>query len=902
MVEKVTFLIFAFKGKPKTMKILRSLCTVTCLLAFGYMNAQNTDGFSYFSYESKGIKPLNERVKLGEFTAIDCAVFSVQKDTLYNHQIHQAEFFGLVNKSGSIVLNPTHDLIEPLRTNPEFFIVEKGGLKGLVNASGAYLIPPKCKEITEMMGDTPVLKLTFVSGDCAISDLDGNYLTETYQAIEPLDYGGYVVSKGAYQGVLDSDFSQRIKTAYKSIVQCDSLHMLLEDKYAMWTIVDDRGKPLIKEAFSKVDPVDFQDELYGFIVEKNEKYRFLSASFQEVLKPSFAQIHVLKFEDNAPLLYRNTRNRSRIFDAKGKVIYRKKFSSVEENVFSQDMYFVRNYRKIDWKKDPFGSSKKTKIEVYTLLNRKGKKVGKLDFNEVVFYEDLQRCVAHNPNIYYLLDSTLRPMHHDSYTYMTKAKDDQFIVQRGGYVTEQVNITYGGVYGVVDKNLHTIIPIEYEEVSLLNPSKGVYMVKKQGDYGLINKLGQVIVPVEFEEIIMDESQEFAFVAKKDFSRKVLWGLVRLVDGERLIPVDNTQLYSTSVDSFFIFSKDFRQFGLMNHRGQVLKAPTSAFFEVLSLGDSLFLETTINTEIDEISFGGRVHSLGSRGGVKGLESLNGTTILPISYESMELFRKNLAIVTDHRGQQSIMDLKGNIVFSDSMVTYLKGIGSSNRDSLFLDGVNLQFDARGNRISGEFGLLNHRGQRLIPRNFSSLKNQGNFLVGFRKSTNWFTLFDLSGKVVMDSLESYCFLSDSILVYRKEDVVSIVNVNSKHLVSGIQWVDFRLISGGNFNGIVALKNKSNQWGVMNELGEILIKPQYDDIKINEGNYLVVGKLERGSLVYNYGVVNLKNEVLIPLEYYKIDFSPVPGLFHCFTRKKHFVLNSSDEIVHLRGKNQFLN
>ena len=884
------------------MRNLRFLFTVTCLLAFGYMNAQNTDGFSYFSYDNKGIQPLNERVKLGEFTATDCAVFSVQKDTLYNHQMHQTEFFGLVTKSGSIVLNPTQDLIEPLRANPELFIVEKGGLKGLVNASGTYLISPKCQEIIEILAGTPVLKLTFVSGDCAISDLDGNYLTETYQAIEPLEYGGYVVTKGAYQGVLDSDFSQRIKTAYKSIVQCDSLHMLLEDKYAMWTIVDDLGKPLIKETFSKVDPVDFKDQLYGFILEKNEKFQFLNASFQEVLKPSIAQIHVLKFEDDAPLLYRISHKRSRIFDAKGKVIYRKKFTSVEENIFSNDGFFVRNYRKIDWKKDPYGSSKKTKIEVYTLLNRKGKKMGKLDFNEVVFYEDLQRCVAHNQNTYYLLDSTLKPMNRDSYTHMEKAQDDQFIVQRGGYATDQVNITYGGVYGVVDKNLHTIIPIEYEAVTLLNSSKGLYLVKKQGDYGLINKHGEVIAPANFEEIIMDESQEFAFVAKKDFSRKVLWGLLSLVDGKMLIPVDNTQLYSTSVDSFFIFSKDFRQFGLMDHRGQVLKAPTSAFFEVLSLGDSLLLETTINTEIDDISFGGRVHSLGYRGGVKGLQSLNGKTILPTSYHSIELFRKNVAIVTDYRGQQSLMDLKGNTVFSDSMVTYLKGVGSSNRDSLFFDGSNIQFDARGNRISGEFGVINHRGQRLIPRNFSSLKKEGNFLVGFRKSTKWFTLFDLSGKVVVDSLESFYNLSDSILLYRKDDVVSIINVNSNNLVSGIQWVDFRLISGGNFNGYLAVKNKSNQWGVMNELGEILIKPQYDDIKLNEGNYLVVGKLERGSLVYNYGVVNLKNEVLIPLEYYKIDFSPVPGLFHCFTRKKHFVLNSSDEIVHLRGKNQFLN
>lgn len=884
------------------MKNLRFLCTVTCLLAFGYMNAQNMDGFSYFSYDSKGIKPLNERVKLGEFTATDCAVFSVQKDTLYNHQMHQTEFFGLVTKSGSIVLNPTQDLIEPLQANPELFIVEKGGLKGLVNASGTYLISPKCKEIIEMLAETPVLKLTFVSGGCAISDLDGNYLTETYQAIEPLDYGGYVVTKGAYQGVLDNDFSQRIKIAYKSIVQCDSLHMLLEDKYAMWTIVDDLGKPLIKEAFSKVDPVDFQDQLYGFILEKNEKFRFLNASFQEVLKPGIAQIHVLKFEDDAPLLYRMSHRRSRIFDAKGKVIYRKKFTAVEENVFSNDSYFVKNYRKIDWQKDPYVSSKKKKIEVYTLLNKKGKEEGKLDFNEVVFYEELQRCVAHNQNTYYLLDSTLKPMHRDSYTHMAKAQDDQFIVQRGGYATDQVNLTYGGVYGVVDKNLHTIIPIEYEEVTLLNSSKGLYMVKKQGDYGLINKQGEVIAPADFEEIIMDESQEFAFVAKKDFSRKVLWGLLSLVDGTMLIPVDNTQLYSTSVDSFFIFSKDFRQFGLMNHRGKVLRAPTSAFFEVLSLGDSLFLETTINTEIDDFSFGGRVHSLGCRGGVKGLQSLNGTTILPTSYQSIELFRKNVAIVTDHRGQQSLMDLKGNTVFSDSMVTYLKGVGSSNRDSLFLDGANLQFDARGNRISGEFGVLNHRGQRLISRNFSSLKKEGNFLVGFRKSTKWFTLFDFSGKVVMDSLESFFNLSDSILVCRKDDVVSIINVNSKNLVSGIQWVDFRLISGGNFNGYLAVKNKSNQWGLMNELGEILIKPQYDDIKLNEGNYLIVGKMEQGSLVYNYGVVNLKNEVLIPLEYYKIDFSPVPGLFHCFTRKKHVVLNSSDEIVHLRGENQFLN
>ena len=183
------------------------------------------------------------------------------------------------------------------------------------------------------------------------------------------------MTKGAYQGVLDSDFSQRIKTAYKSIVQCDSLHMLLEDKYAMWTIVDDLGRLLIKETFSKVDPVDFKDQLYGFILEKNEKFQFLNASFQEVLKPSIAQIHVLKFEDDAPLLYRISHKRSRIFDAKGKVIYRKKFTSVEENIFSNDGFFVRNYRKIDWKKDPYGSSKKTKIEVYTLLNRKGKKMG-----------------------------------------------------------------------------------------------------------------------------------------------------------------------------------------------------------------------------------------------------------------------------------------------------------------------------------------------------------------------------------------------------------------------------------------------------------------------------------------------------------------------------------------------
>ena len=63
-------------------------------------------------------------------------------------------------------------------------------------------------------------------------------------------------------------------------------------------------------------------------------------------------------------------------------------------------------------------------------------------------------------------------------------------------------------GLLDKNGKTIIkPMEYDEISILDEVKQLYLVNKDGKYGVLNRSGDIIVHVDYDRIGLKNINDF-----------------------------------------------------------------------------------------------------------------------------------------------------------------------------------------------------------------------------------------------------------------------------------------------------------------------------------------------------------------------------------------------------------
>ena len=63
-------------------------------------------------------------------------------------------------------------------------------------------------------------------------------------------------------------------------------------------------------------------------------------------------------------------------------------------------------------------------------------------------------------------------------------------------------------GLLDRNGKTIIkPMEYDEISILDEVKQLYLVKKDGKYGVLNRNGDIIVHVDYDRIGLKNIEKF-----------------------------------------------------------------------------------------------------------------------------------------------------------------------------------------------------------------------------------------------------------------------------------------------------------------------------------------------------------------------------------------------------------
>ena len=75
-------------------------------------------------------------------------------------------------------------------------------------------------------------------------------------------------------------------------------------------------------------------------------------------------------------------------------------------------------------------------------------------------------------------------------------------------TKEFFMTAGSTVGLLDSDGKTIIkPMEYDEISILDEVKQLYLVKKDGKYGVLNRKGEIIVHVDYERIGLKDIEKF-----------------------------------------------------------------------------------------------------------------------------------------------------------------------------------------------------------------------------------------------------------------------------------------------------------------------------------------------------------------------------------------------------------
>ena len=94
----------------------------------------------------------------------------------------------------------------------------------------------------------------------------------------------------------------------------------------------------------------------------------------------------------------------------------------------------------------------------------------------------------------------------------------------------------------------------------------------------------------------------------------------------------------------------------------------------------------------------------------------------------------------------------------------------------------------------------------------------------------------------------------------------------------------------LIGVKAENGKWGVVNELGQWLIKPTYCDVIGTDESAIIAATCGDG-ITFKYGVIDAANNVLIPFEYDSIEAS-YGGEYKCVLGKKLLTKNLMNELL----------
>ena len=526
---------------------------------------------------------------------------------------------------------------------------------------------------------------------------------------------------------------------------------------------------------------------------------------------------------------------------------------------------------------------------YGTLSAFGKPILSLKYKKIIFSDGRNpiSLIGDKKNGMQLIFNESEKLFPQKIEYVTLYNNLAIVKSNGkfGIVKNQVVLPfeYDSIYAPVNemyrnKNIKKITkntkPIEFD---LTQNSRTVHLlvVQKEGKVGLINSDGITIFPPENDEIINFESYGFYSVKKGSF-----YG-IHFLEGKKTTAIEFDNISKDGLG--YVMPSRNKKRGVFNLKG----------------------EQIVPFEYDE-DFIAQLSGVGfrvSKNKKRGIIDKNGNILVPALYDDVNTFYENGFtdfFKVESGGKSGIVNRKGEIIIP----VEFDGIDEKNR---MFRVVTAQADRK-------FGLYDKSGKVIIPATYQWITDsdtQNSKITILKKEANSYNFLNDKNQLIFpENVLEFGYVLDQsnllnplssnnhnlLLIKDKYGKVGMLNEQT-----GI--LDIPLIYSEILQHFETAKHtylsvkKGNKWGLINEKNEIIIPFEYGAIYLDliRSNYNDETDLSYAVVIKNgkkFGTVNFKNENKIPFQYIALERISANGLYKAKKDKKYQIINSKGEPI----------
>lgn len=554
-----------------------------------------------------------------------------------------------------------------------------------------------------------------------------------------------------------------------------------------------------------------------------------------------------------------------------------------------------------------------KGNVYGITDKQGSPVGTMDYDSVgIFYNTY--LVKKNGKYGTLSDSgkLVLPVKYDKIlggnkevSFVQNKKGDVVLVfnETGKVFSQKIEdadvyanlaiVKANGKFGVIKKDI--VVPFEYDSISYRittgsgnklqkddpfafrrsNLSRSIFdlVVSKNGKLGLVSSEGAVIYPAENEEISRVDSKNYYLVRKDNLYS------IYFKSANRRTAFEFDRIYADGYGYVMAVKND--KSGVFNLQGELIVP-----FEY------------DNDFIAQLSPGLRV----TKDKKRGIIDPEGKILVPAIYEDVSTFYESgfkefIKVKLD--GKYGVVNLDGKLIIPAEF----EWIGVENS---FFQVVTPEPDRKS-------GLYDKTGHVVVPAEYRWITNsatENSNIIILEKENGSYNFLDEKNELILpENASEYGYVPDEenllhpfsstrhylMYVKSKEGKYGMLNEMSGTL--DIPMVYDKIIQRFESSGHIYYSvQKGKKSGLINERNEVLIPFEYDDISLdlittngcetNDENcfQVVVAKGKK------YGTVNLKNEVQIPFQYAGLQRISATGLYKARKGKQYQVIRSDNK------------
>ena len=388
---------------------------------------------------------------------------------------------------------------------------------------------------------------------------------------------------------------------------------------------------------------------------------------------------------------------------------------------------------------------------------------------------------------------------------------------------------GKEFFITKKNLK--LEGEYDEARIF--SFGLAAVSKNKKWGFIDETGKLVIPMIYDEVDYFNQNNLSSVSKNGKS-----GFINK-KGVEIIPIIFEMVKSEQLDDLVIVRKNYK-WAFFDNKGKQLsdflyndvqrawKGDKTTFFEngpasVKKNGKYSFISKDLKPAFSNLvfdsatSFDSNRNAIVMNNGKFGIIKNDGKIAIPLQYDLIENFNSN-----GNPNPQFYNFKKGNRY--GLWNRNLKIVGESTEDFYDRTYSNQIAYISFKNLKGKYGLVNKEGVEKIP-----------------------FIYD----------ESLYFDGEDFSIAKKNNLLGLIDINNKELIP-FKYTEFsRLDSDENF--LFHVSNKSETRIINLENKTILSGYKSIQSIFNEPLKFIVQKDKK------FGIVDVKNQIILPIEYDEI-------------------------------------